>query len=92
MFASSLSALSLSPPLAIPLAILAQGGGGLRNLDWSIGGIAIGIVVIAAVVALVYIYLRHAGVAMPAWLMQVFWVVVAAIVVIAAIKIVLSMW
>ena len=69
--------------------ILAQGG--LRSFDWNIGSIAITIVVIAAVVALVYIFLRQSGVAIPAWLVQVFWVVVAAIVIIAAIRIVLSL-
>jgi hypothetical protein len=46
---------------------------------------AIVIVVIAAVVALVVLALRQFNVAIPAWVVQVFWIVVVALVVIAAI-------
>lgn len=54
--------------------------------------LAIAVVVIAAVVGLVYVALRQFGVAIPAWVIQVFWIIVVAFVVIAAIKIVFSMW
>jgi len=70
-------------------ALLAQGG--LRGFDWSIGSIAIAIVIIAAVVALVYIALRQFNVSIPAWVVQVFWVLVVAVVVILAIRFVLSL-
>lgn len=53
--------------------------------------LAIWIVVIAAVVALVYIALNQFGVAIPPWVAQVFWVVVVAFVVIVAIKVVASL-
>lgn len=51
----------------------------------------VAIVVIAAAVALVYVALRQFGVAVPAWVVQVFWIVVIAIVVIAAIRFVLTL-
>lgn len=62
------------------------------RFDWSIGNIAIAVVVIAAVVALVYVALRAFKVEIPAWVIQVFWILIVAFVVIAAIKLVLSMW
>ena len=48
--------------------------------------IAIFIVVIAAIVALVYIALRKFGVSIPDWVVQVFWILVVAVVIIIAIK------
>ena len=57
----------------------------------SIPGLAILVVVIAAVVALVYIALRQFGIAIPDWVVQVFWVLVVAFVVIIAIRLVASM-
>lgn len=57
----------------------------------SFAEVAIWIVVIAAIVALVYIALRQFGVGIPAWVVQVFWVVVCAVVVILAIKFVASL-
>jgi hypothetical protein len=68
------------------LAAVVVGGG-----DYSLGQIAIAIVIIAAVVALVYVALRQFGIQIPAWVQQVFWIVVVAFVVIVAIKFVLSM-
>lgn len=57
---------------------------------WGIGEIAIAVVIIAAIVALVYIALRQFGVSIPPWVMQVFWILVVAFVIIVAIKIVLG--
>ena len=65
--------------------LLAQFGG----VDWP--HVAIIVVVIAAVVGLMYVALRKFGVAIPDWVMQVFWIVVVAAVVIFAIKIVAGM-
>lgn len=53
---------------------------------WSISELAIAIVIIAAIVGLVYVALRQFGVAIPAWVVQVFWIVAVAIVVILAIR------
>lgn len=55
---------------------------------WDWAHIAILIVGIAAIVALVTIALRKFGVAIPDWVVQVFWVLVVAFVVIGAIKLV----
>ncbi len=63
----------------------------VARFDWSIGSIAIAVVIIAAVVGLVYVALRQFNVAIPAWVVQVFWILVVAFVVIAAIRLVLSM-
>jgi len=62
----------------------------LRHFDWSIGSIAITVVIIAAVVALVYVALRAFKVEIPGWVVQVFWILVVAFVIIAAIRLVLS--
>lgn len=59
--------------------------------DWGVGSIAILVVVIAAVVALVYIALRQFQVTIPAWVVQVFWVLVVCFVIIFAIRLVLTM-
>jgi hypothetical protein len=58
---------------------------------YSLGQLAIAVVIIAAVVALVYVALRQFGITIPPWVVQVFWIIVVAFVVIAAIKIVLGM-
>ncbi len=69
--------------------LIAQNG--LARFDWGIGSIAIAVVIVCAVVALVYVFFRQSGISPPAWLIQVFWIVVAAVVVIAAIRFVLSL-
>ena len=59
--------------------------------QWSVGDLAILVVVIAAIVALVYVALNKFGVAIPGWVQQVFWILVVAIVIIAAIRFVMSL-
>lgn len=59
--------------------------------SWSIEQIAIAIVIILAIVALVVVFTRVAGVSIPDWMVKVFWIVIAAIVVIAAIRFVAGM-
>jgi len=56
-----------------------------------IAGIAIAIILIAAVAAIVFIALRQMGVAIPPWVIQVFWVLVVAFICIAAIRFLLTM-
>jgi hypothetical protein len=68
------------------MTIIAQVAAG-----YSIGQIAIAVVIVAAVVALVYIALRQFGIQIPDWVVQVFWVLIVAFVIIFAIKLVLSM-
>lgn len=48
-------------------------------------------VVIVAVFAIANIFLNRYGSAVPGWLQELFWIVVAAVVVIVAIKIIASM-
>lgn len=59
--------------------------------SWSIGEIAIAIIIVAAVVAIVYVALAKFGVAIPGWVVQVFWIVVVAAVCIFAIRLLLGM-
>lgn len=56
----------------------------------SIGEMLIWVVVIAACIALTYVALRKFNVQIPDWVIQVFWIVVVALVVIFAIRLVLS--
>lgn len=58
---------------------------------YSIGQLAIAIVIIAAVCALVFVALRQFGIVIPAWFQQCVWIVIAAVVVIFCIKLVLTL-
>ena len=57
----------------------------------SIEQLAITIVVIAAVVALVFLALRQFKVTIPPWVIEVLWIVVVAMVIILAIRFVASL-
>ncbi len=59
--------------------------------QWSIVDMAIAVVIIAAIVGLVYVALNQFGVGIPAWVIQVFWILVVAFVVIFAIRLIASM-
>ena len=65
--------------------ILAQLGG------YSWVHLAIMVVIIAACCGLVLVAVRQFGLTIPGWLVQVFWIVVAACVIIFAIRLVASM-
>ena len=56
----------------------------------SISQIAIAIVVFAAVCALVFVALRQFGVSPPDWFLQCLWIVIIAVVVVVAIRFVMS--
>lgn len=58
---------------------------------WSFGEMAIGIVILIAVLAVVWIFVKQSGVPIPQWLIHVAWIVVAAFVCIIAIRLLLSM-
>lgn len=58
---------------------------------WSVADLAICLVVVAAIVALVYVAFRQFGIAIPGWVQQVFWIVVVAFVIVVAIKFVASL-
>lgn len=71
--------------------LLAQAGASGFFGGVGIGQLLIYVVIIAACVALVYVALRQFNVTIPPWVIQVFWIVVVAFVVIFAIRLVLSM-
>ena len=60
-------------------------------LGYSIKQLAISVVIIAAVIALVWIALKRFG-PPPPWVMEVFWVVIVTVVIIVAIHFVSSLW
>lgn len=68
-----------------------EGANMLAFVPISIGEIAIMIVIVAAVVAIVYVALRQFGITIPGWVIQVFWIIVVCFVCILAIKLVISM-
>lgn len=59
--------------------------------NWTFVGILKAIVIVAACVAIVYIALRVFGVTIPPWVVQIFWVVVAAVIAIIAIDLIASL-
>jgi hypothetical protein len=58
---------------------------------YSLGQLAIFVVVVLALAGLVAVAVRAFGVSVPGWLVQVISIVIAAIIIIAAIRIVMSM-
>lgn len=58
---------------------------------YSLVQLAIIIVVLAAVIALVFVALRQFGIAIPPWVVQIFWIIVVAFVVILGIKMIAGM-
>ena len=63
-----------------------------RPLSWGLGELVIALIIFGAIVAIAYVILRHAmGVTIPQWLINVFWIVVAAAVGIIAIRFLLSL-
>lgn len=62
---------------------------GIRTPN-SIGELAIWVVVVAAVVALMYIALREFGISIPGWVVHAFWIVLVAVGIIFAIKLVMG--
>ena len=63
-------------------------GGGIQ---WSLGNIAIAVIVIAAVVGIVLLAMKEFGVQCPPWLIKMIVIVVVAAVAIVAIKFLLSL-
>ncbi len=63
----------------------------LAFAGWGIGEIAVAIIIVAAVVAVVFVALRKFNVAIPEWVVQIFWIMVVAVVCILAIRFLLSL-
>ena len=58
---------------------------------YSVGQLAVAIVIISAVVALALEALHQFGIAIPAWVQHCFWILIVAVVVIACIRLVLTL-
>lgn len=57
---------------------------------WTLEGILIAVVVIAAAVGIVLVAIRVFGIEIPSWVVHIFWIVVVAFVAIVAIRLVFS--
>ncbi len=58
---------------------------------WSLVDFIIAIIIIAGCVGILYVFLGVAGVQIPPWVIRVFWIVVACVVCIFAIRLIASM-
>ena len=58
---------------------------------WSFVDIVVAIVIVAACIGIMYVALRVFGVTIPPWVIQIFWIVVVAVVAILAIRFVASL-
>ncbi len=66
----------------------------LAQIAWrsrGIADIAIAIVIIAAIVAAVYVALREFGIQIPGWVQKLFWIVVVCFCVVFAIRLLSGM-
>lgn len=70
------------------LAIFAQN---VVGPGWSIGSLAIAVIVIAAIIAVVFIAVRAFGLPIPQWVWQIIGVIIVAFVCIFAIRLLMSM-
>ncbi len=59
---------------------------------WTVERIAIAIIIVAALVAIVYVGLRVFKVQVPEWLIHIVWICIVAVVCIVAIKFVSQLW
>lgn len=73
----------LTPLVSIPLFALSIPGG--------IGGVAIWIIIVAAIVAIVFIACRAMEIPIPGWVIKVLWILVIAAVCIWAVKFLMSL-
>jgi hypothetical protein len=58
---------------------------------WGFGELLIAIVIVAACIGIVIVAVRACGLAIPQWVVQIFWIVLIAVVAIAALRLVLSL-
>jgi hypothetical protein len=59
--------------------------------SYSFASIAIFIIIVAAIVAIVFVALRQFGIAIPAFVVYIFWILVCAVVCILAIRFLMSL-
>lgn len=59
---------------------------------YSLVEIIVGIIVLAAVIAILLVALKAFGITIPPWVVQIFWIVVVAVVAIVAIRFILTLF
>jgi hypothetical protein len=59
--------------------------------SWTFGELAVAIIIAIAIIAVVVVFTRAAGVTIPGWLVQILWIVLAAICAILAVRFLLSL-
>ena len=62
-----------------------------NNVSLSFPDVLIYIIIIGACIAITYIALRQFGVVIPAFVIQIFWIVVAVVMAILAIRFIMSL-
>jgi hypothetical protein len=75
-----------------PLVVIALTSLAFAVIEWSIAHIAIAIIVIAAIVGVVVIMLRVFQVSIPPWVIQIFWICLAAAIGVAAVLFLASLF
>lgn len=62
-------------------------------VGWGIIDFIILLIILAAVVAVAVVVIRYGfGINIPPWVVKVFWIVVAAVVAIVAIRVLVALW
>lgn len=69
-------------------ALLAQGR---FWVGWGFAEFIIAIIVLAAIIAVMYVALRQFGITIPGWVIQIFWILVVCVVAILAIRFLMSL-
>jgi hypothetical protein len=59
--------------------------------SWTFGELAVAIIIAIAIIAVVVVFTRAAGVSIPGWLVQILWIVLAAVCAILAVRFLLSL-
>ncbi len=60
--------------------------------EWTIAGLAIAIIAIAAICAAVGVALKYFEFKPPWWAEKIFWIIVVALVCIGAVKLIVAFW
>ena len=71
--------------LRVLFASLAAG-----SQTWSLGDVLIGVIVVAALVAIVWVAVRAMGIVVPQYIVHVLWIIAVAVIAILAIRFLLS--
>ena len=59
---------------------------------WTVGRIAIAVIIVAALIAAVYVILDVLGVPIPSWVIHLVWIVIVAFVGVLVVKLLIKLW